>query len=127
MYCPTRTDRKQFGGGYCVGEARIFPDAILRQTLFFDSGDEPVFLQKALPVRHTLWVAASDPLCKSKWRWINAGPVNAVCWAGGYSKAPEYDPYKGTWSNVYAALTDRGMVTRGQNSKCMGFISEWGR
>ena len=92
-----------------------------------ESAQEMVFLQKELPVRYTLWVGASDVRHNGQWRWLTGKGVNAACWVNGFPKTPGYHIKNRSWSNIHAALTDKGMVSRDQNAKCKGFICEWVR
>lgn len=115
-----------------MGECTLFQAVAICKRIggrlvCIESAREMVFLQKELPVRYTLWVGATDPRHRGQWRWLTGKAVNAACWVNGFPKAPGYHMKNKTWSNIHAALTDKGMVSRDQKAKCRGFICEWVR
>jgi len=114
-------------GKHTIAEALAICKRTGGNLVCIESAKEMLFLQKELPVGHTLWVGASDPSHRGKWRWVNGKVVNMGCWASGHPRPPKYRLHNGTWSNIHAALGSRGVVSLAQDAKCRGFICEWGR
>ena len=117
-------------GEYTFFDAQTICKRIGGNLACIGSIREMLFLQKNLPVRHTLWVGASDPRRRGQWLWVNGQRVGAGYWADGHPRAPVRPTYikkDRFWRNIHAALAGNGMITRDQNSKCRGFICEWGR
>jgi hypothetical protein len=115
-----------------MGECRIFEATATCKRLggrlvCIGSAEELLFLQKELPVGHTLWVGASDPRHKGEWRWSTGAAVHRSCWAPKQPVAHQKSSSDGTWSRTLAALRSDGMHVRSYKDKCRGFICEWSR
>jgi hypothetical protein len=114
-------------GDYTFGRAQSICKRIGGRLVCIESVPEMLFLQKALPVRYTLWVGAADGRHRGRWCWLNGKAVNAGFWAKDNPRPPERRWASKIWRNIHAALTDRGMQSRDEDAKCRGFICEWVR
>jgi len=114
-------------GEYTFFKAQAICKRIGGRLVCIESVPEMLFLQKNLPIRHSLWIGAADIRHKGQWRWVNGKAVSAGFWAKDHPKPPKRRWASKLWHNIYGALTDRGMITRDQDAKCRGFICEWVR
>ena len=114
-------------GEHTFPEASVICKRMGGRLVCIESAEELLFLQKQLPVNHTLWVGASDTRRKGNWRWLTGSAVNRACWGKDQPAKPHYSIRGKFWHSVYAALRTSGMVTCASTAKCKGFICEWDR
>jgi len=114
-------------GMYSHADAAAICRRIGGHLAYIDSARELLLLQKGFPVGHTLWIGAADYRHTGRWHWLNGKVVKAGCWSRGHPRASKRKTLSRFWSNVTAALTRSGMVSRDGDSKCRGFICEWDR